>query len=337
MNTEKYIADLLHEHDCVIIPGFGGFIGNYLHARIHPVHHTFFPPSKSLLFNINLKQNDGLLASRIAFRENISYEQALLNIQSLVERWNYQLKEQQFLVIDPIGKLTRNKEGSLQFDQENSINFLPDSYGLASFVSPAIRRAGFQEKMEKKINRYMEAPKAQQRMLPKPLKWAAILILPIGMATYFGITNFNVIKNLKVNYSALFYSAPDAPNVTTKVSPKTLTIRTPAVENPKKRLVASEVAGITSVTTPLPAENPPASQSSLKPFAIIVGAFRLRENADRLVTNLRQKGFDALIFDTTSTGLFRVSVGTFTQRDQALQQLASVRSSEFSSAWLLAR
>ena len=337
MNTEKYISELLHEHDCVIIPGFGGFIGNYLHARIHPVHHTFLPPSKSLLFNINLKQNDGLLASRIAFRENISYEQALLNIQRSVERWNTQLMVHQYLVIDPIGKLTRNKEGNLQFDQENSLNYFSESYGLASFVSPAIRRPGFQQKMEKKINRYMEAPKAQRRILPKPLKWAAILILPIGMAAYFGITNFHVIKELKVNYSGLFYSAPASSNVKTKVLPKSLAIHTPTVVNSATPADTPDIAVAQDVAMSKPVANPNAELSSLKPFAIIVGAFRLRENADNLVAGLRQKGFDALILDITRTGLFRVSVGTYSERDQALQQLASIRANEFSSAWLLAR
>ena len=336
MNTEKYIAELLHEHDCVIIPGFGGFIGNYLRARIHPVHHTFFPPSKSLLFNINLKQNDGLLASRIAFRENISYEKALLNIFGLVECWNKQLKEQQYLVIDSIGKLAQDREGNLLFEQENSLNFLPDSFGLASFVSPAIRREGFQVKMEKKINRYLEAPKERRRILPKPLKWAAILILPMGMATYFGVTNFNVVKNLKVNYSGLFYSAPVSTNVKAKIVTNAFTIHTPSVVNYENPDIPSKVVNMPQSTTSQPVENS-TDQSSLKPFAIIVGAFRMRENADHLVTNLRQKGFDALIFDTTKTGLFRVSVGTFTERDKALQQLASVRSKEFSSAWLLAR
>lgn len=335
MNTEKYIAELLHEHDCVIIPGFGGFIGNYLHARIHPVHHTFFPPSKSLLFNINLTQNDGLLASRIAFREKISYEQSLLNIGALVDDWNKKLREDHLLVIDPIGKLTQNKEGSLQFEQDNSLNFLRDSFGLDSFVSPAIRRTGLQEKMEKKISKYLDAPKEKRRMIPRPLKWAAVLMLPIGVAAYFGIANLQMIKNLKVSYSGLLYSPPSATATATKVLPKTKIIQTPAVAAPAKS-VAAPVVPETPAPTAAKKETQP-DRNSLKPFAIIVGAFRLHENADHLVADLRQKGMDALILDTTKTGLFRVTVGTYADREQAIQQLASVRSLEFSSAWLLAR
>ena len=157
------------------------------------------------------------------------------------------------------------------------------------------------------------------------------------MATYFGITNFNVIKNLKVNYSGLFYSAPVSSNTKARVSPKTFIVHAPSVVNPKDVAATSKVVADQPVITPQPILNSGAGQPSEKPFAIIVGAFRIRENADHLVTDLRQKGFDALILDTTKTGLFRVSVGTYTEHDQALQQLASVRSKEFSSAWLLAR
>ena len=66
MDIRNCIAELLSAHDCVIIPGLGGFIGNYSPARIDPVHHAFQPPFKKLLFNINLKQNDGLLANAVA-------------------------------------------------------------------------------------------------------------------------------------------------------------------------------------------------------------------------------------------------------------------------------
>lgn len=333
MNIEKYIPELLHEHDCVIIPGFGGFIGNYLHARIHPQNHTFLPPSKALLFNVNLTHNDGLLASRITRKENISYEEAMDGIHRMVDTWNSHLRDDHFLEIEMIGRLTRNNEGNLQFEQDNSLNFLPDSFGLSSFVSPAIRRITVQEKIDKKITQYVEAPAAKRRLIPAPLKWAAILALPIGLSAYMGFTHLNTIKNLKVSYSGLFYSAPapssaKAPAGSIYLIPKkpNLPVR-PSVQtsNPAQTQQVKE----TPETVP--------SSGETKPFSVIVGAFRLHENADKLVSDLRQKGFDAQIIDTTKTGLFRVSIGNTADREKALQLLASVRTGEFSAAWLLAR
>lgn len=349
MMTDRYIAELLYDHDCVIIPGFGGFIGNYMPAKIHAVSHTFLPPSKTILFNINLKQNDGLLASRISFREKISYEEAMQHIQEMVEEWNRRLKEQNILVIDQVGKLLRKKEGNIQFIQELSLNFLPESFGLTSFVSPAIRRTGFQEKMEKKISRYMDAPKTHRRLIPRPLKWAAVLMLPIGIATYFGVTNFNSIRDLAVNYSGLIYSKPAPPVRSAIHLPGTIEIKSPETNNPAHLVLFSEAQpseeGISTPplinASPVTALTPEAETQSVsetnKPFAIIVGAFRLRENADHLIASLRHKGYEAGILDTTRTGLFRVSVGTYDGHDEALLHLEKVRSEELASAWLLKR
>jgi cell division septation protein DedD len=337
MNAEKYISELLYDHDCVIIPGFGGFIGNYLSARIHPLHSTFLPPSKSILFNINLKHNDGLLASRIALGENIPYDEAMDYLRKQVDLWNAQLNDHHQLVLDPIGKLIRNREGNLLYEQDQSLNFLSDSFGLASFVSPAIRRTGFQQKMEKKITRYLNAPGARPKVLPKPLKWAAVFLLPLGIATYLGVTNYQSIRNLKVSYSSLFYTTPAAPAPANTKPPTTIYIHTPAKEI--KPVTQPEVIKPAEITpsTAVPATSQHDESLSSKPFAVVVGAFRMHENAENLIASLRQKGYDAWVLDTTRTGLFRVSIGTFTDRDKAIEVLASVRSKEFSSAWLLAR
>ena len=141
MNVEKYIQELLYEHDCVIIPGFGGFIGNYSPARINPVYHTFFPPYKALLFNIHLKQNDGLLATRISQAEQIPYEHAMDLIRRMLIDWNRELENRQELVIERIGKIVKEANNILQFEQDISVNYLPEAFGLTSLVSPAIQRS----------------------------------------------------------------------------------------------------------------------------------------------------------------------------------------------------
>jgi len=48
MDISSYISELLFEHDCVIIPNFGGFICNYKPADIHPIQNTVSPPAKAI-------------------------------------------------------------------------------------------------------------------------------------------------------------------------------------------------------------------------------------------------------------------------------------------------
>ena len=49
----KYISELLFLHDCVIIPEFGGFVGNNKSAVLNEITRTISPPSKEILFNPN--------------------------------------------------------------------------------------------------------------------------------------------------------------------------------------------------------------------------------------------------------------------------------------------
>jgi hypothetical protein len=326
MNHNKYISELLFEYDCVVIPGFGGFIGNYMPARIQATYHTFFPPFKSILFNSNLKQNDGLLAVRVSQGEKMSYSEALFSIRSLVNNWNRQLDSGFTIEIDQVGKLFRDREGNLQFEQSGEINFLAESYGLSSIISPAIKRQGPGRKLEKKILRFAGSPSHNRRYIPKVLKWAALIALPIGTAAFFGISNLEKIKSLSVAYSGMLFS--NSSPVVVKRTPLVRPVFKPKPETVKVSPVLSEPAK----------QEPVIVKPSLeKPFAIIVGAFKFLENAEGLVSDLRSKGYDAAITGQTKTGLYRVSLNSFADKNEAFEQLALVRSKEFSSAWLLVK
>jgi cell division septation protein DedD len=335
---EKYIPELLSQHDCVIIPGFGGFIGNYSPSVINPLHHTFYPPYKSLLFNIHLKQNDGLLASRISQSEKIHYEEALKQISLMVTQWNDLLEKGNELLIDNVGRLQKETDGILQFEQDHSVNYLPEAFGLTSFISPAIRRPGMQDKIEKKINRYINSPGRKHQKLTRGLKWAAVLALPVGLAVYLSLTNIEQIRNFGESYSGFLFQnsspmirEPETVKKSYVIRHTTATVQTsPAVVKPLLQAQNDLPAA--------PTELPKAMEPSVnKPYAIIVGAFRFRENADNLVVKLKQEGYKAGIFDVTRTGLFRVTVGTFDSKEEALGQLASVRNNNYSSAWLLSK
>ncbi len=85
MIIEKYIRNLLYEHDCVVIPDFGGFIAHYVSASVHPIRHTFVPPSKEIAFNEMLKLNDGVLISYVASGEGVSREEAANRVREFAE------------------------------------------------------------------------------------------------------------------------------------------------------------------------------------------------------------------------------------------------------------
>ena len=65
---------------------FGGFVCSSISANLNKKTGILTPPSKSILFNSQLKDNDGLLINHIAQAENISQENAKLNLLKFVNQ-----------------------------------------------------------------------------------------------------------------------------------------------------------------------------------------------------------------------------------------------------------
>ena len=58
LNLSRHIESLLLDHNCVIIPGFGGFITQYTSARYIKEEGIFLPPYRNIIFNKELVLND---------------------------------------------------------------------------------------------------------------------------------------------------------------------------------------------------------------------------------------------------------------------------------------
>ena len=133
MEKRNYIAELLEQHDCVIIPGLGGFVGSYAPAVIHPVYHTFQPPYKKILFNINLRQNDGLLANHIAQAEKVSYADANEKVWLYSQECQRLLSTRKQILVSNVGRLFMGHEGHNPFRPGYP---LQSPFGVISGSSP---------------------------------------------------------------------------------------------------------------------------------------------------------------------------------------------------------
>jgi len=130
MSIEKLIGDLLLRHNCVIIPEFGGFVANTVPATIDYQQGLLFPPNKTLYFNEQLKNNDGLLIAQLAFENKIKYEQAFVLLRKKIHSWNEQLAQGERIHIERVGFLFYSANKKLSFKQDKNFNLLLSSYGL---------------------------------------------------------------------------------------------------------------------------------------------------------------------------------------------------------------
>ncbi|ALD20916.1 hypothetical protein AM218_06340 [Hymenobacter sp. DG25A] len=139
MQLSDHIRALLREHDCVIIPDFGGLISDYSPAHIHPVRHTLAPPDKRVAFNQALTRNDGLLVDALSNTLNISSAQARQMVRDAVARLQSELAENHRTELPGIGIFRYAAGRGLDFEYTGTQNLLSASYGLPELLSRPVR------------------------------------------------------------------------------------------------------------------------------------------------------------------------------------------------------
>ncbi|WP_369048227.1 SPOR domain-containing protein [Tenacibaculum sp. UWU-22] len=294
MILADYISDLLYRYNCVIVPELGGFITNTISAQIDGNTHTFYAPTKQISFNSHLKHNDGLLANYIAKTENISFEKATENILNTVALWQQQMQSKS-VTISSVGNLFLNSEKQIVFEPNNQVNFLTESFGLASFSSLAINRETVVDIQTKTENK---------KVIPLFIKYAATaaILLTLGVAGWKGY-QYNQQQQVlakqqhieKKIQSATFVIDNPLPTINLNVAKET--------ETPKK-------------------------------YAIIAGAFQFAENANKKARQLTNKGYNAIVLDKNKWGLFPVAFNCYENKAEALKQLRIIKQTTSKDAWL---
>lgn len=124
----SHIEFLLLHHDCVIVPGFGALITTWSSASIDMEKGILLPPTRSIVFNSSVSNDDGLLANSIARKEGLTFEEARQVIVRCVSKIKETLQTEKRINFGNIGSLTVGEEGNLIFvpakidysDAENS-------------------------------------------------------------------------------------------------------------------------------------------------------------------------------------------------------------------------
>jgi cell division protein FtsN len=87
------------------------------------------------------------------------------------------------------------------------------------------------------------------------------------------------------------------------------------------------------ISDPLPKINISVAPLERK-YHVVAGAFRISENADKRVAQLKRKGFDAKRIGVNKYGLHNVAFSSFVERNDAINELNKLRALGFDKAWL---
>jgi nucleoid DNA-binding protein len=354
---EEHIFELLHKHDCVTLPNFGGFVGQYTGAQFEESSNTFLPPSKQIRFNKHLTNDDGLLTHDVANHRAINYANASESIKNYIETLKKKLATAQRVEIP--------KLGVLYIDHDQSIKFVADGHNFSThhFGLPAIKPTTIQKETIKVVELTPETTENKEAeatpIVPiskAPRKgnywWAATILLPIlfysawiPMKTdllkdhnqfhYSDLNPFTFQKNKK--YKVQEIQAVES-NTTETKNFYTPTIQKVNLDDSTYLWVDNrpEVPAAKRETTYV--EPPKVEETKnvklVVSYHLIGGCFGKEENARNLVNQMKELGYQAQILDQNK-GLFRVSIGQFSKRKTAKKQKEVLKSNFDISSWIL--
>lgn len=319
----EFIQQLLLTNNCVIIPNFGAFIGNYHPAEIRLQFNTIEPPAKLIAFNRSLQNNDGLLINAVAHHFLVSYHEAEMLVADFVKQCNASLNQHKSLILKDIGRFVLDAENNLQFQPYYTKNYLLDSFGLQAMSIQPIQRLKDNEILVRENYQrvlhpeFMEDAVTPKRASTKVAYWftAVLAVLFLGTSLFLNIQKGATYQN----QTSLL---PDFNKTVIPVTVPENKTEAPIAESP---VVKAEEAVKKAVVTS------PAKLSKNKAY-IVIGAFFDEVRADKLKTEAESKGYVVNISKDNSNGLFRTTVQV--ENTEVESTLQKVKSEINARAWV---
>ena len=363
MRLDPFITDLLFDNDCVILPEFGGLVANYRSARLNVISHVIQPPSKHVGFNPSLKYNDGLLANYMSSTLGIHYKEAALQVAQTIQEFQQLLSREGRFSIDRIGVFYKDRSGQVQFIPEEQENFLMASHGLRPLQLKLVGGV---------LNDNTDTAKViEMDTRPNMRRWkvAAAIALPLMLAGSWvlgsrvgshGEMSFASINPFKEARKGSVYApiaetwdlhmAFQAPNQAYLFNDTILSridFVNGVVDQEGIAVGSTDRLAVPIDSKPTPEETvavkqrPTASVSSSEKqpvahapsaYTLIGGAFGVKENAQRLIKQFRDQGYNAQ-FAGMKGNLHLVAIGHYGSREEAEVAQSKVHGSG-AKAWI---
>jgi len=302
---DAYINKLLFDHDCVIVPGLGGFVASPRPAIYNKIHHSFIPPARVIAFNVFLRQNDGLLASCIAIEEKIPFNEAMNFMVKYVERCFMEMDSGRRFVIADVGVLYYDTERNIQFEPDDSAFHHLDSFGLPTMrvipvnskdkgenilISPLRQSVSRREK--RKTNRKFTGRQLMNAVLITGITLWAAFNLYIITPHDFNLGNLNPFeKTASPTYTPrgrIIKSAKIILSADSKVEASINETVNTATE--KKVIPESVEEKKTEENVPTHAPKKNITEGSGNYF-VVAGVFKIPSNAEHFLGKLKADGY----------------------------------------------
>lgn len=346
MEIVSHIIQILKKNEQVTIPGLGSFYTEYKPSEIHPVSNTFSPPKNIILFD-NFAPDDDFLINWVSEKENITTEDSKTLIINFADNILNELQTKRKSRLEGFGEFFIQSDKTVGFQSDIS-DITDDSFGLASFSSSLNVNNEFKEKAAKEIQKAREFELNRKfKKKTKAIIVSSIVIISLVLFISFFTDFFRVIfynNEVKmerpkptINNHINIIETPKTDNkilkdTIEKSKNETINEKTSKENNPEVT-VNNQIAKIENgKKTNAEKEN---TKLSLK-YYIIAGSFKIEENANNRVSELKLKGYkNAGILENKQKNLFMVYYDCFNSQDEVVKAHQNITKIENPESWIL--
>ncbi len=328
----------MHQHDCVVIPNFGGLVANYIPGFADAQSKMLHPPKKGFVFNRFLQHNDGLLAHEIVKEENIAFQNAVEFIDTFVKSIQSEMQLKKRFDLGAIGTFFLDEKNNLSFHAKKE-SYLLSSFGLPvvkALPLPALEKETpiVQITTKETVATSDRKPLGKVVAIQEPLLktnapsikvshskwWVAAALIPLGFYAAwipmktdllspqgnFQYSDLNPFTFTKAIQNYQFYSSNTFKvDTLDKVDFSIFDIHSKPAET-----ISTEVVKDTLVYEDVKEKHTTTIKNTEQGYFVIGGCFKDQNNAEVFVKELQSKGFDALVVDYNK-GLHRVAFGHY--------------------------
>jgi len=178
-------------------------------------------------------------------------------------------------------------------------------------------------------------PRPVSEMKNRTVYWAAVVLVPVLLLT--GWIIFNPVSKFDGSQQSAVITISET-EINNAASGKAELNTNPIQATAIKDMSFSESGSVpvqNNEAEAVPSQVKENINISVSKFYVIGGAFKIRENADKLLAVLRDEGYHAEDVGQNPAGLYMVSYFSSEDKSEALVNLATIRREKNPSAWLL--
>lgn len=323
MALTQFIKDLLYTSNKLIIPGFGSFVAQYSAARAEKENNIIYPPSRYFIFDDSPVEDDGLLEQYVSKKQQIPVEEARIAVKDMVDGFRKKLLDGGTLFIEEVGYFSLDTQKKVRFQKEESMDFNADNFGLfpLAYHTSANKPQTYGE---------IELPPVKRVSVSKIL----IIFLIVNAVGALSALVYWKFDNIKTYFGRFASKPPVTVPVKDTVQP---------VINPDTSKLGQTIDTLTNIKNALKYQEPvkedtvaPVENSDAK-YYIIAASFQSYHKAEIQANIMKKQGLHPEIIEF-SQQLFRISVGEFATKEEALPQLEKFKVKKGTEgAWLLHR